>query len=84
MKIEDITIKKINKKSNLKAVVSINLDNILVVHGVRLVEGENGLFLSFPAMVRGKGKFLDIVHPIDTEFREVLTDAIVTKYHESV
>lgn len=81
MNIEHISIRRKNQ-ANLKAICSVNFDNILVVHGIRLVDGKDGLFLSFPAVIRDD-KFLDIVHPIDTDFRKQITKAIIDKYNET-
>lgn len=83
MEIKNITLKVIDK-NGLKAICSVNFDDLLVVHKIRLIEGKEGMFLSFPARVIGDGDFLDIVHPIDSEFRSQITDAIVAKYEEEL
>lgn len=81
MQIKNITLKKI-QKGNLKAVGSINFEDIFVVHGIRLIEGQDGLFLSFPARIKKDGNFLDIAHPINSDFRTMLTDEVIKKYKE--
>ena len=79
MEIKNITLKSIDRKG-LKAICSVNFDDLLVVHKIRLIEGKEGMFLSFPARIIGDGDFLDIVHPIDSSFRKDITDAIVKQY----
>lgn len=81
MEIKNITLKKIDK-DGLKGICSINFENLFVVHGIRLIDGRDGMFLSFPAKVKSDGDFLDIAHPIDSTFRKILTDAVVKKYNE--
>ncbi len=80
MEIKNINIRKVNTENGLKGFASVNFDDVFVVHGIRLVEGKDGLFLSFPAVVRDEGKYFDIAHPISSEFREVLTKKIIEAY----
>ncbi len=81
MEVKDISMRIVNKDS-LKAICSINFENLLVVHNIRLIEGKDGIFLSFPAKIKKSGNFLDIVHPIDKKFREDLTKKVKEKYNE--
>ncbi len=81
MEVKDISMRIVNKEG-LKAICSINFENLLVVHNVRLVEGREGIFLSFPAKIKKSGDFLDIVHPINKDFREKLTKVVKDKYDE--
>ncbi len=81
MEVKDITMRVV-ERDGLKAICSLNFENLLVVHNIRLIEGKDGMFLSFPARVRGEGEFLDIVHPIDSKFRNDLTKLIIDKYEE--
>lgn len=81
MEIKNITM-RIIENEGLKAICSINFEDLLVVHNVRLIEGKEGMFLSFPARVKGDGNFLDIVHPINAEFRNKLTQSVINKYNE--
>lgn len=81
MEVKNITMRVV-EKDGLKAICSLNFNNLLVVHNIRLIEGKEGMFLSFPAKVKGDGNFLDIVHPIDSEFRNKLTTMIIEKYNE--
>lgn len=81
MEVKDVSMRILNK-DGLRGICSINFDNVLVVHNIRLVEGKEGMFLSFPAKIKGDGNFLDIVHPIDKNFRESLTEKVIQKYNE--
>lgn len=81
MQIKDIKMTRIDKDS-LKAISSVNFDDVFVVHGIRLVEGKDEMFLSFPAKIRKDGTFLDIAHPINSDFRKELTDKIIAAYNE--
>lgn len=81
MLIENISLKKVNDDGKLKAICSVNFDNVFVVHGIRLVDGKNGLFLSFPARVREDQKYFDIAHPIDGDFRTLLTEKVIEEYN---
>ncbi|MFV0288534.1 MAG: SpoVG family protein [Mycoplasmatales bacterium] len=81
MEVTNITMRVV-EKDGLKAICSLNFNNLLVVHNIRLIEGKEGMFLSFPARVKGDGNFLDIVHPIDSNFRNELTTMIINKYNE--
>ncbi len=81
MEVKDISMRIVNKES-LKAICSINFEDLLVVHNVRLIEGKEGIFLSFPAKIKKSGNFLDIVHPIDKKFREDLTQKVKERYNE--
>ncbi len=81
MEVKNITMRLV-EKDGLKAICSLNFENLLVVHNIRLIEGKEGMFLSFPAKVKGDGNFLDIVHPIDSEFRKNLTSMLIEKYEE--
>lgn len=81
MEVKGINLKLIND-SNLKAICSINFENLFVVHGVRLVSGKEGMFLSFPARIKGNNNFIDVAHPIDSEFRNQLTELVIEHYND--
>lgn len=83
MEIKNINIRKVNTENGLKAFASVNFEDVFVVHGIRLVEGKDGLFLSFPAVVRNEGKYFDIAHPISSDFRETLTQEIIKAYENA-
>jgi len=80
MKITDIRIKKVEDKNRLKAVVAITIDNSFVIHELRLIEGDKGLFLAMPSRKLADGSFRDIAHPINIETRELLEKLIIEAY----
>lgn len=84
MTITDTRIRliKSNEDLKLKAYVDITLDDCLVIHGLKIIEGQNGLFIAMPSKKISATEFKDIVHPITVEFRKDLTDYILTKFEE--
>lgn len=85
MEITEVRIKVLNKEdSSVKAVASINLNGMFVVHNIRVIEGKSGLFIAFPASKGNDGKFRDIAHPINSDFRKQIETAVLDKYNEEV
>lgn len=85
MKITDIRIRKIEKESgNMKAVASVTFDEEFVVHDIKVIEGDKGLFIAMPSRKTADGEFKDIAHPIKSEMRAELQDAILEKYKEEI
>ena len=82
MQITDVRLRKITKEGKLKAVASITLDNEMVVHDIKIIEGEKGMFIAMPSKKSLDGTFRDIVHPINTETRERFQDVILRRYEE--
>ena len=82
MQITDIRIRKIEKEGKMKAVVSITIDDEFVVHDIKLIEGEKGLFIAMPSRKGSEGEFKDIAHPIKPETRVRIQDMILNKYKE--
>ena len=80
MNITDVRIRKINDESKMKAVVSITFDDEFVVHDIKIIEGQNGLFIAMPSRKMGEGDFRDIAHPLVSETRNKIRDAIVAEY----
>jgi stage V sporulation protein G len=81
----DVTNVKIflsTKDGSTKAYASVTFDEAFVVRDIRIVDGKNGLFVSMPARRRKNGEFQDICHPINTETRELIQNAILDKYKE--
>lgn len=83
MKITDIKIRIAKEDTKLKAFVDITLENLLIIHGIKLVKSDKGFIVCMPSIKKDE-KYLDIVHPANAEFRKYLTDEIVTKYQELV
>ncbi|MGE5327896.1 MAG: septation regulator SpoVG [Deltaproteobacteria bacterium] len=80
MEITDIRIRKINTESRMKAVVSVTFDNEFVVHDIKIIESQNGLFIAMPSRKTPEGEFKDIAHPINAETREKIQTAILSKF----
>lgn len=80
MNITDVRIRKINDESKMKAVVSITFDDEFVVHDIKIIEGQNGLFIAMPSRKMGEGDFRDIAHPLVSETRNKIRDAIFAEY----
>ena len=81
MKISDIRIRLIEKEDNkLKAVASITIDDCFVVHDIKVIEGKEGYFISMPSKKKPDGEYTDIVHPINTETREEMSNLIIEAY----
>lgn len=82
MKITDVRVRKVAKEGKLKAVVSITLDNEFVVHDIKVIEGEKGLFIAMPSKKAVDGEYRDIAHPINSSTREKIQSTILVKYEE--
>lgn len=80
MNITDVRIRKITKEGNMKAVVSITLDGEFVVHDIKIIEGEKGLFIAMPSRKTAEGDYRDIAHPISQEAREKVSSVILEAY----
>ncbi len=68
----------------MKAIVSVTFDNSFVVHDIKVIEGNNGFFIAMPSRKTQDGEFKDIVHPINTEFREKLSGEVMEKYFQAL
>lgn len=84
LNITDIRIRKINYEGKMKAIVSITFDDAFVVHDVKVVEGNNGLFVAMPSRKMPDGEFRDIAHPISSEAREIIQTAVLKAYEEAI
>lgn len=84
MQITDIRIRKVEKEGKMKAVVSITLDEEFVVHDIKIIEGEKGLFIAMPSRRAADGEYRDIAHPINSETRERIQKLILQKYEETL
>ena len=80
MQITDVRIRKIAIEGKMKAIVSITLDGEFVVHDIKVIEGEKGLFIAMPSRRAGDGEYRDIAHPINSETREMIQNIILEKY----
>ncbi len=84
MNITDVRVRKVNQEGKMKAVVSITIENAFVVHDIKVIEGENGLFIAMPSRKTTTGEFKDIAHPINSSSREIIQTAILSKYEEAL
>lgn len=81
MQVTDVKIRKITNEGKMKAIVSITLDNEFVVHDIKVIEGENGLFIAMPSRKTPNGEFKDIAHPISTDVRQKFQTEILKHYN---
>ena len=82
MEITDVRIRKIATEGKMKAIVSITFDNEFVVHDIKVIEGQNGLFIAMPSRKTPDGEFKDIAHPINTQTREKIQKSILDEYEK--
>lgn len=80
MQITDVRVRKISKEGKMKAIVSVTFDDQFVVHDIKIIEGQNGLFIAMPSRKTPDGEFKDIAHPINMDTRTQIQDAVLEKY----
>ena len=78
----DVRIRKVSDEGKMKAVVSITFDDEFVVHDIKIIDGQNGLFIAMPSRKMGEGDFRDIAHPLVSETRNKIRDAIFEEYEK--
>ncbi|HHT49142.1 MAG TPA: septation regulator SpoVG [Firmicutes bacterium] len=83
MNITDIRLKKIDNGSKMKAIASITFDDAFVVREIRVIEGQNGLFVAMPSRKTPTGEFKDIAHPINADTRQLIQNAILEEYEKA-
>ena len=84
MQITDVRIRKVEKEGKMKAVVSITIDEEFVVHDIKIIEGENGVFIAMPSRKAADGEYRDIAHPINSDTRDRIQKLILEKYQETM
>ncbi len=84
MNITDVRVRKMDPEGKMKAVVSVTLDDSFVVHDIKVIEGEKGMFIAMPSRKGSLGEYRDIAHPINSEMREIFQKAILEKYEEAM
>jgi stage V sporulation protein G len=82
MQITDIRVRKVTKDSKMKAVVSVTFDNEFVIHDIKVIEGDKGLFIAMPSRKASDGEYRDIAHPINSDTRDRVQRLILEKYEE--
>lgn len=80
MQITDVRIRKVAQEGKMKAVVSITIDNEFVVHDIKVIEGEKGLFIAMPSRKAADGEYRDIAHPINSDTRNMIQTLILEQY----
>ena len=84
MQITDVQVRKITKEGKMKAVVSITLDDAFVVHDIKVIEGDKGLFIAMPSKKSADGEHRDIAHPINSATREHIQNVILESYEKAL
>lgn len=82
MNITDVRIRIMEKEGKMKAIAAITIDGVFVVHDIKVIDGEKGLFIAMPSVKRKDGEFKDIAHPVNSETREMIQKTILDKYKE--
>ena len=80
MQITDVRVRKVTKEGKMRAVVSITIDDVFVVHDIKVIEGEKGLFIAMPSRKASDGEYRDIAHPINSETRDRIQSLILEKF----
>ena len=83
MNITDVRVRKISKEGKMKAVVSVTIDDEFVVHDIKVIEGDKGLFIAIPSRRSSDGEYRDVAHPINTSTRERLQAVILEAYEKA-
>lgn len=84
MQITDVRVRKLTKEGKMKAVVSITIDDEFVVHDIKVIEGEKGLFIAMPSKKAADGEYRDIAHPINSSTRDQIQRIIMEKYEQAL
>ena len=84
MQITDVRIRKVEKEGKMKVVVSITIDEEFVVHDIKVIDGEKGLFIAMPSRKAADGEYRDIAHPINSDTRNKIQQIILEKYESEI
>lgn len=84
MRITDVRVRKMTQDSKMKAIVSITIDDGFVVHDIKVIEGEKGLFIAMPSKKASDGEYRDIAHPINSETRDRIQRIILENYEKAL
>ncbi len=80
MQVTDVRVRKIEKEGKMRAIVSITLDDEFVIHDIKVIEGEKGLFVAMPSRKAANGEYRDVAHPINSGTRDMIQRVILEKY----
>lgn len=83
MNITDVRLIKVDGQNRLKAIAAITIDDCFVVHELRVIEGDNGLFVAMPSRKRSSGEYKDIAHPINQETRKMIENKVIEVYNHT-
>jgi len=83
MEITEVSV-LIKENARMKGFASIKINDCLVIHDMRIIEGENGLFVAMPSRRTPNGEYKDVVHPTNSDFRKVITDAVLEEYNKQL
>ena len=81
MQITELRIRKVENEGKLRAYVTVTFDDCFVVHNVKVIEGQNGLFIAMPSRKTANGEYKDVAHPISPDFRNELQNKILDEYN---
>lgn len=81
MEVTDVRLRRVTSEGKMRAIASITFNDCFVVHDVRIIDGNNGLFVAMPSKRTADGVFRDIAHPINSETREMIQEAVLETYH---
>lgn len=84
MNITDVRVRKITKDGKMKAIVSITIDNEFVIHDIKVIEGEKGMFIAMPSKKAADGEYRDIAHPINSDTRDHIQRIILERYEQAL
>ncbi|SFD72995.1 stage V sporulation protein G [Lentibacillus persicus] len=83
MEVTDVRLRRVNTEGRMRAIASITMDEEFVVHDIRVIDGNNGLFVAMPSKRTPDGEFRDIAHPINSNTRGKIQDAVLEEYHRA-
>ena len=84
MQITDVRIRKVEKEGKMKAIVSITIDEEFVVHDIKVIEGDKGLFIAMPSRKAADGEYRDVAHPINSNTRDRIQNMILERYQAEI
>ena len=84
MKITDVRVRKIESDSKMRAVASITIDDEFLVHDIKIIDGDKGMFIAMPSRKTGESEYRDIAHPINSQVRENMQNTILEAYRKSL
>ncbi len=83
MQITDVRLRKVISEGRMKAIASITIDGEFVVHDIRVIDGNNGMFVAMPSKKTPDGEFRDIAHPISSGTRQKIQEAVLQEYYRT-